>query len=80
MAKHTGLVRRKNDTAKMSPFNDAGVWKADPAVEGVGSKTAINIYAAFSIFFSPGIPNRNTQLFDEFESKHIMSASLGPCC
>ena len=68
----------KSDTAKMSPFNDAGVWKADPSVEGVGSKTAINIYGGLFDSFSALVYQTVTHhFFDEYESKHIMSALFG---
>ena len=42
----------KDSTATVSPFTAHGVWKADPAIEGVGSKTAINIYGGLFDSFS----------------------------
>jgi len=68
----------KSDTACMSPFTADGTWKADPAVEGVGSKTAINIYGGLFDSFSALVYQTVTHNFlGEFESKHIMSALFG---
>ena len=59
-------------------FDSAAIWKADPAVEGVGSKTAINIYGGLFDSFSALVYQKITHSFwREFESKHVMSALFG---
>jgi len=59
-------------------FDSVAIWKADPAVEGVGSKTAINIYGGLFDSFSALVYQKITHHFwGEFESKHVISALFG---